>query len=676
MRSENLSAAEEASSLRDTLNEHNHRYYVLDTPSIPDGEYDRLFRQLSELENNHPELLTPESPTQRVGGEPLPYFDEVQHEVPLLSLGNAFDFEELAAFEKSIQKQLKDDSPVNFTCEPKLDGLAVSLLYENGKLVRAATRGDGSTGENITSNVRTIRSVPLTLMGANLPQRLEVRGEVVLPLPSFAKLNQDQEKKGEKPFANPRNAAAGSLRQLDPRITASRGLDMHCYSVGWMEGGLTLATQGAAIDYLQSLGLKVNAEITQLTGAQAVADYCRQIAEMRGSLDYEIDGVVVKVDALDLQKKLGQVTRAPRWAIAYKFPAEEALTQLLGVDFQVGRTGAITPVARLKPVVVGGVTVSNATLHNLDEIERLDVRINDFVVVCRAGDVIPKVQRVVLEQRPDQVEKIERLTHCPVCDAELVYPEGEVIVRCDAGLACQAQVKEAIKHFVSRKALDIDGMGAKLVEQLVDEGLIKNVAELYALNAEQLLKLERMGPKSAENAIAALEKSKNTSLQRFLFGLGIREVGEATALALAKSFGSLDAIQVADEDTLMAVDDIGPVVAKYIVHFFQQEENRNVIQSLLDAGLHWETVQPSNGESEPNDVAGLTFVITGTLSRFTRSEAKSLLQDLGAKVAGSVSKKTDFLVAGDEAGSKLTKAQSLGVEVINEVQLAERLGLA
>ena len=669
MSPENFTAAEEVASLRNILNEHSHRYYVLDTPSIPDGEYDRLFHRLLELENSFPELIVPESPTQRVGDKPLPHFDEVKHEVPMLSLGNAFDFDGLLEFEKSIQKQLGDDGTVSFICEPKLDGLAVSLLYENGALVRAATRGDGSTGENITSNIRTILSVPLSLMGDNIPYKLEVRGEVVLPLSSFSKLNMEQERKGEKMFANPRNAAAGSLRQLDPRITAGRQLDMYCYGIGWVEGGRTLTTQGGVLEYLKSLGLKVNPEIAQTSGADAVADYCRNMSERRNKLSYEIDGVVVKVDALALQEKLGQVTRAPRWAIAYKFPAEEAVTQLLGVDFQLGRTGAITPVARLKPVTVGGVTVSNATLHNLDEIERLDVHINDFVVICRAGDVIPKVQRVLLEQRPANLEKINRPKQCPVCKSDLEYIEGEVIVRCDAGLACLAQVKEAIKHFVSRRALDVDGMGAKLVEQLVDEGLVTNVAELYRLDIDQLVKLERMGPKSAQNAIDALEKSKNTSLQRFLFGLGIREVGEATALALAKNFGALEDIQAADEEKLMAVDDIGPVVAQHIHHFFQQEENNKVIQSLLDAGLHWEPSVSVGSAPVESKVAGLTFVLTGTLSRFTRSEAKALLQEQGAKVAGSVSKKTDYLVAGEDAGSKLSKAQSLGVEVISEEQL-------
>ena len=674
MSAELSAAAEEADSLRKTLNDHSYRYYVLDAPSIPDSEYDRFFRRLQEIEKNFPSLLVAESPTQRVGDKPLPHFEEVRHEVPMLSLGNAFDFEGLSEFEKSIQKQLGDENPVRFTCEPKLDGLAVSLLYENGKLVRAATRGDGNTGENITSNVRTIFSIPLLLMGDNIPQKLEVRGEVILPLKGFAQLNYEQEEKGAKVFANPRNAAAGSLRQLDPRIAAERPLDMYCYAIGWMEGEQMPLTHGEVLAYLKSLGLKVNPEAAQMKGADAVAEYCRNMAEKRTKLAYEIDGVVVKVDSLALQEKLGFVTRAPRWAIAYKFPAEEALTQLLGVDFQVGRTGAITPVARLKPVSVGGVTVSNATLHNLDEIKRLDVRINDFVVVCRAGDVIPKVQRVLLEQRPDNAEQIRHPKHCPVCKSELEYIEDEVIVRCDAGLACQAQLKEAIKHFVSRRALDIEGMGAKLVDQLVDEGLLNNVAELYQLEVDQLAKLERMGPKSAQNVKDALDKSKQTTLQRFLYGLGIREVGDATALSLARNFASLEKIQAADEETLMAVEDIGPIVAQHIHHFFQQEENLKVIQALLDAGLQWELVALEVQAAE-SQVAGKTFVITGTLSRFTRQEAKAKLQEQGAKVSGSVSKKTDYLVAGEEAGSKLSKAQALGVIVIDEQQLEDLLAL-
>ncbi|MBL4606370.1 MAG: NAD-dependent DNA ligase LigA [Pseudomonadales bacterium] len=674
MSAETTTAAKEAASLRNNINEHSYRYYVLDAPSIPDNDYDRLFRRLQELEKNFPEVLVLESPTQRVGEKPQPHFDEVKHEVPMLSLGNAFDSEELGDFEKGIQKQLSDTSPLAYTCEPKLDGLAVSLLYENGKLVRAATRGDGSTGENITSNVRTIRSIPLALMGENIPRKLEVRGEVILPLQGFSQLNSKQIGKGEKVFANPRNAAAGSLRQLDSRITATRPLDMYCYAIGWMEGESLPATHGEVLAYLKSLGLKVNPEAAQVTGAEAVAEYCRAMAEKRSTLAYEIDGVVVKVDSLALQAKLGFVTRAPRWAIAYKFPAEEAVTQILDVDFQVGRTGAITPVARLKPVSVGGVTVSNATLHNLDEIKRLDVRINDFVVICRAGDVIPEVQRVVMAQRPDNATQIPQPKHCPVCNSELEYTEGEVIVRCDAGLACQAQLKEAIKHFVSRRALDVEGLGAKLVDQLVDEGLVNNVAELYHLNVEQLSKLERMGPKSAQNVKDALDKSKQTSLQRFLYSLGIREVGDATALALARNFGSLEKIQAANEEVLMAVDDIGPIVAQHIHHFFQQEENINVIHSLLDAGLEWDPV-PVVAKSEGSQVAGKTFVITGTLALFTREQAKAKLQEQGAKVSGSVSKKTDYLVAGEEAGSKLSKAQSLGVEVIDEQQLQELLTL-
>lgn len=677
MKTDRELAAEEITLLCAELNQHCHRYYVLGDPLIQDSEYDQLYRRLVELELQFPRLVSPQSPTQRVGDKPLPFFEQVEHELPMLSLGNAFDDGELVAFEVGIQKQLDIETAIDFVCEPKLDGLAVGLLYEQGKLVRAATRGDGHTGENVTRNIRTIRSVPLRLQGENLPARLEVRAEVILPQSGFNELNRKQLEKGEKPFANPRNAAAGSLRQLDSKVTAARPLDIYFYSIAWLEGGDKPRSQYLALAQLKAWGLKVNPEIKQVKGAQAVAAYCRTMSEQRQQLGYEIDGVVVKVDSLALQQDLGFVTRAPRWAIAYKFPAEEVLTQLLGVDFQVGRTGAVTPVARLQPVSVGGVTVSNATLHNMDEIERMDVRVNDYVWIYRAGDVIPKIQRVALERRPENAQVIARPSHCPICQAEIETVEGEVVIRCDAGLSCAAQQREAVKHFVSRRALDVDGLGARLVEQLVDEHLVENIADIYALKLEALIKLERMGDKSARNLIAALEKSKATTLPRFLYGLGIPGVGESTALSLASSFGSLKKIQQADEDLLLAIDDIGPIVAHHVSHFFKQPENKTVIDALLSAGLHWPDLMVQNvaeGSAE-SALAGKTFVLTGTLTQFTRAQAKEYLQAVGAKVAGSVSKKTDYVVAGEAAGSKLVKAQELGVEVLSESQLLVLLEL-
>lgn len=662
---------QEAAQLRAALHEHNYRYYVLDDPLISDAEYDRLFRRLQQLETQYPHLICPDSPTQRVGAAPLASFKEVRHNTPMLSLANVFDFDELFEFERGIQKQMASDAPVVFICEPKLDGLAVSLVYEHGLLKQAATRGDGQTGEDITSNIRTIPSVPLRLRTEQAPVQLDVRGEVILPLKGFAALNRDQQQKGEKLFANPRNAAAGSLRQLDPRITAQRPLDMYCYALAGPAAADQFHHHQDVLSYLASLGFKVNPEIETVVGAAAVVDYCQRMAQRRGQLAYEIDGVVIKVDSLNWQEKLGFVTRAPRWAVAYKFPAEEVETQLLDVDFQVGRTGAITPVARLKPVNVGGVTVSNATLHNLDEIERLQLKINDYVVICRAGDVIPKVQRVVVEKRPAHAKAIVPPRQCPVCHSQLTPVEGESILRCDAGLACKAQLKESIRHFVSRRALDIEGMGNKLISQLVDTGLVTQVSDLYRLTEIQLSGLDRMGAKSARNILQSLEQSKQTTLQRFLYALGIREVGEATALALSQHFTKLQTLAAADVEALMAVPDIGPVVAQHIHHFFAQEKNRAVIASLQAQGLQWlELEQPEiNSPAQKSALAGLTFVLTGTLRNLSRDEAKALLLAKGAKVASAVSSKTDYVVAGEAAGSKFTKAEALGIRVIDEAQL-------
>lgn len=662
--------------LREQLREHNYLYYVLDEPSIPDVEYDRLFQQLKQLETAHPELISSDSPTQRVGAQPLAAFQQVQHRIPMLSLDNVFNEEELIAFDRRIRERLNVEGEIQYVCEPKLDGLAVSLLYENGVLVQAATRGDGQTGEDITMNIRTIESIPLRLRGDDYPQILEVRGEVFMPKAGFNRLNEKAIERGEKTFANPRNAAAGSLRQLDSSITRQRPLDMYCYSVGYVEGGDLADTHHGNLMRLKGWGMRVNPEIEVASGANELQSYHDRILAKRNALEYEIDGIVYKVNDLKLQRELGFVSRAPRWATAHKFPAQEELTTLLGVEFQVGRTGAITPVARLQPVFVGGVTVSNATLHNMDEVARMDVRIGDTVIVHRAGDVIPKVVKVVLERRPNDAEPVLMPSVCPVCGSDITKAEGEAVARCSGGLFCQAQVKEAIKHFASRKAMDVDGLGDKLVEQMVDQGLIAHVSDLYRLKAEQLAAMERMGDKSAHNLITALENSKSTTLPRFLFALGIREVGEATALNLANYFGNLAALKQADADTLQQVPDVGPIVANHIAAFFQQDHNLEIIDALLAAGVHWQEQQAVDRDSLP--LAGQTYVLTGTLTQMTRDEAKQYLLDLGAKVSGSVSKKSDAVVAGEKAGSKLSKAESLGVPVLDEtafIQLLQEHGI-
>lgn len=663
--------AQQIEQLREQLREHNHLYYVLDEPSIPDAEYDRLFHQLKKLESEHPNLITPDSPTQRVGAKPLDAFRQVQHRIPMLSLDNVFNEEELIAFDQRIRDRLNQEEDIEYVCEPKLDGLAVSLLYENGVLVQAATRGDGQTGEDITQNIRTIESIPLRLRGSDYPPILEVRGEVFMPKAGFKRLNEKAAERGEKVFANPRNAAAGSLRQLDSSITRQRPLDMYCYGVGYVEGEPLSSTHYGNLMRLKQWGMRVNPEIEVVTGAKALQAYHDRILTRRVQLDYEIDGIVYKVNDLKLQRELGFVSRAPRWATAHKFPAQEELTTLLDVEFQVGRTGAITPVARLEPVFVGGVTVSNATLHNMDEVARMDVRIGDTVIVHRAGDVIPKVVKVVLERRPATAEPVLMPSQCPVCGSDITKPEGEAVARCSGGLFCQAQVKEAIKHFASRKAMDVDGLGDKLVEQLVDQGLIAHVSDLYCLQAEPVAAMDRMGEKSAQNLIAALENSKATTLPRFLFALGIREVGEATALNLANYFGNLDALKQADADALQQVPDVGPIVANHIAAFFQQPHNLEIIEALLAAGVHWQEQAAVDRDALP--LAGKTYVLTGTLTQMTRDEAKQYLQNLGAKVSGSVSKKSDAVIAGEKAGSKLGKAESLGVPVLDEDAFIEFL---
>ncbi len=663
-----MTPARRAAQLRDQIRYHNYRYYVLDDPEIPDAEYDRLLRELQALEAEHPELISPDSPTQRVGAKPLAAFGEVRHEVPMLSLDNAFDDQELADFDRRVRERLGIES-VSYTAEPKLDGLAVSLLYERGVLQRGATRGDGSRGEDITQNVRTIKSVPLRLLGKGYPRRLEVRGEIIITHAGFKALNAAQEAQGEKLFANPRNAAAGSLRQLDPRITARRPLEMYCYGVGLVDGGDLPGRHSERLECLRDWGLRVYSGIKRVSGLKGCTAYYKRMAEKRDSLPFEIDGVVFKVDSIEEQERLGFVSRAPRWAIARKFPAQEELTRLLGIDVQVGRTGAITPVARLEPVFVGGVTVTNATLHNEDEVRRKDVRIGDTVIVRRAGDVIPEVVSVVRERRPKNVRAFVMPVKCPVCGSDIERVEGEAVARCTGGLYCEAQRRESIKHFASRRAMDIEGLGDKLVEQLIEKRLIEDVAGLYSLDVETLAGLERMGEKSARNLLDALEKSKSTTLDRFLYALGIREVGDATARALAQAFGTLDALMQADEEQLEAVRDIGPVVARHIEHFFQQPHNREVIDRLLAAGIHWPAVKVATHRP----LEGHTYVLTGALAGMTRDEAKQRLEALGARVSGSVSKKTTAVISGEKAGSKLAKAEALGVTVLNEEGLQRLL---
>ncbi|OUL59813.1 NAD-dependent DNA ligase LigA [Pseudoalteromonas ulvae] len=666
---------EAITALKTQLEEHNYQYYVLDNPSIPDAEYDRLMRELIALETTHPDLLTADSPSQKVGGEALSHFSQVTHLVPMLSLDNAFDEVEFRSFNKRLQDRLKDTSTLTFCCEPKLDGLAVSILYENGVLVRAATRGDGQTGENITENVKTIRNVPLKLRGDTVPARLEVRGEVFMDSAGFNKMNENALKNDSKVFANPRNAAAGSLRQLDSKVTANRPLMFYAYGMGIIEGGVVPDDHYAQLQALGDWGLPMSPETKLVTGVDEALAYYQDIMTRRSTLKYEIDGVVIKVNEKALQQTLGFVARAPRWAIAYKFPAQEEITQLLDVEFQVGRTGAITPVARLEPVFVGGVTVSNATLHNQDEIERLGVKIGDTVIIRRAGDVIPQITQVVLERRTDEAKDIEFPTQCPICQSNVERTVGEAVARCSGGLVCGAQRKEAIKHFASRKAFDIDGMGDKIVEQLVDRELIHTPADLFLLKQGHLESLERMGPKSAQKLIAALETAKQTSLNRFLYSLGIREVGEATAMNLANHYLTLEKVMAASVESLQDVSDVGEIVAKHVNFFFKEAHNREVVDALLAAGVSWPDIVVKTQDEQP--LAGKTYVLTGTLSQMGRSDAKNRLQALGAKVSGSISAKTDALVAGDKAGSKLTKAQDLGVPVLLEddlVALLEQLG--
>ncbi|MDG6336476.1 NAD-dependent DNA ligase LigA [Glaesserella parasuis] len=655
--------------LREKLREYEYHYHVLDNPLVPDAEYDRLMNELKNLEWQHPELITSDSPTQRVGAKPLDGFAQITHETPMLSLDNAFSDDDLTGFLRRIEDRIAINSnQIEFCCEPKLDGLAVSILYVDGVLTQAATRGDGTTGEDITANIRTIRNIPLKLKSSNPPHRLEVRGEVFMPQQGFEQLNERALAKGEKTFANPRNAAAGSLRQLDPKITRQRPLMLNAYNIGVYESDDELpTTHFDRLQWLKTLGIPVNAEITLATGSQALTAFYQKIQAKRSSLGYDIDGTVLKVNKIVLQEQLGFISKAPRWAIAYKFPAQEEMTILNDVEFQVGRTGAITPVAKLEPVFVAGVTVSNATLHNGDEIERLGIAIGDTVIIRRAGDVIPQIVGVVAERRLDNAKKIAFPTACPVCNSAVVRVEGEAVARCTGGLFCGAQRKEALKHFVSRKAMDIDGVGEKLIEQLMERELIRTPADLFKLDHTTLMRLERMGEKSANNALQSIEKAKNTTLARFLFALGIRDVGESTAQNLANHFGTLDAIRQADLDTLKQVQDVGEVVANRLFQFWQEPHNIEVVEDLIAQGVKWQDVVPQ--EIADNPLKDKTVVLTGTLTQLTRDQAKALLQQLGCKVSGSVSSKTDYLIAGEKAGSKLAKAQELGVKILSEDEL-------
>lgn len=675
-------AAERAAWLRRELEAHNHRYYVLDDPVITDAEYDKLFHELVALETEHPALLTADSPTQRVGSKPVSELAEVSHRVPMLSLGNAFTDEDAGNFDRRCREGLEGlaQDAIEYACEPKFDGLAITLTYERGVLVQGATRGDGAVGEDVTANIRTIRSIPLNLHhdlkpGTVIPPLLEVRGEVLMMKRAFAELNERQAAKGEKLFVNPRNAAAGALRQLDARITATRPLSFFAYGIGAVDGWTLPATHGELMDALHQWRFPVSGERAVVRGVEGLLDYYRRIGARRPELPFEIDGVVYKVNRFDWQERLGFVSRAPRFAVAHKFPAEEATTVLEGIDVQVGRTGAITPVARLKPVFVGGTTVSNATLHNEDEIRRKDLKIGDTVVVRRAGDVIPEVAAVIYAKRPADAREFIMPTQCPECGSAIARLEGEAVARCTGGLICPAQRKQALLHFAQRRAVDIEGLGDKLVEQVVDAGLVHTPADIYRLGLTALAGLERMAEKSAANLLTAINKSKQTTLARFLFGLGIRHVGETTAKDIARHFGNIDAIMNADIDALLQVKDVGPVVAESLWRFFQEPHNREVVEQLRACGVTW-----PEGEAAPvvtsGPFAGKTVVLTGTLTAMSRDDAKARIEALGGKVSGSVSKKTHIVVAGAEAGSKLDKAQELGVTVWNEDQFLAALNEA
>src|SRR5579863_4730730 len=656
--------------LKETLERYNYRYHALDDPEVPDAEYDRLMLELRALEAAHPQLLTPDSPTQRVGAAPVAAFGTVKHRLAMLSLDNAFSEEEVRDFDRRIHERLGRADPISYSAEPKLDGLAVSARYEDGNYVQGATRGDGETGEDITQNLRTIKALPLKLRADPPPRVLEVRGEVFMPLAGFKRFNAEAIERGEKSFVNPRNAAAGSLRQLDPKMTAARPLDLFIYGLGIVEGAAMPALHSAALQALRQWGFKICPQSRVVLGADGCLDYYREIGQLRAQLPYQIDGVVYKVDDLELQRQMGFVSRAPRWAVAHKFPAEEALTTVRCIEFQVGRTGALTPVARLEPVFVGGVTVSNATLHNMDELTRKDVRVGDTVVIRRAGDVIPEVVRVLPERRIGSAALVELPRVCPVCGSPVVREAEQAIARCTGGRICAAQRKEEIKHFASRRALDIQGLGDKLVEQLVDRDWVRTPADLFDLEPARLEALERMGEKSAQKLRSAIQAAKQTSLPRFLYALGIRDVGEATALGLAQHFGDIAALRRAGAQEIQRVPDVGPVVAKNVAAYFRDRDNAAIVDRLLDSGITWPAPAPVEAHTA---LSGKTFVLTGTLEALTREAAEEAIVELGGKVSGSVSKKTHYVVAGAEAGSKLKKAQDLGVTVLDEAAFLRML---
>ena len=658
------SVRERVTELRAELIEHNYRYHVLDAPTIPDAAYDELFRELQDLESRHPELITSESPTQRVGAAPVSAFAEVRHGIPMLSIDNAFSDEDITAFDRRVRERLNLTGEVEYSAEPKLDGAAINLRFESGELVSAATRGDGVVGEDVTHNVRTIRSVPLRLRGRNHPDSIEVRGEILMPRAAFVRLNEAAASRGEKVFVNPRNAAAGSLRQLDPRLTATRPLILIAHGIGASEGGSLPGSHSEILALLRDWGLPTAEDVAVVQGVDGCLAYYRKMQGKRASLPYDTDGVVYKVNRLALQARLGTIARAPRWAVAHKFPAEEQMTRVEAVDFQVGRTGALTPVARLVPVFVGGVTVSNATLHNLNELHRKDVRPGDSVIVRRAGDVIPEVVSVILEKRPEGAAPVVAPASCPVCGSQVLQAEGEAVLRCTAGLVCPAQRKESLRHFASRRALNIDGLGTQLIDQLVDRGLLHRPGDLYRLTAATLLEMERMGERSAQKLVAAIAKSKATTLERFLYALGIPEVGEATSKSLARHFVKLDRLMEATEADLVEVNDVGPIMARQITTFFAEPHNREAIEDLRNQGVHWDESTVETPTSLP--LKGKTFVLTGTLSTMTRDEAAQRIEACGGKVTSSVTGKTDYLVVGENPGSKLAKAEKFGVEVLDE----------
>ena len=666
------SVQQRVARLRAEIDRHNYRYYVLDDPEIPDSDYDRLMQELRALENDHPSLVVPESPTQRIGGAPVDAFAQVRHRTPMLSLDNAFARDEVVAFDRRVRERLETERDIRYACEPKLDGLAVSLTYRNGSLEVGATRGDGAVGEDVTHNIRTIQSVPLRLAGKAVPDFLEVRGEVFLSIAGFKEMNKRAAEKGEKVFVNPRNAAAGSLRQLDPRLAASRPLEVFFYGAGVVEGARLPGKHSEVLATLRDWGLRTSPESRVVEGVDGLLAYYDDIGRRRSELRYQIDGVVYKVDSLAEQRELGFVARAPRWAIAHKFPAEEAMTRVRDIEWQVGRTGALTPVARLDPVFVGGATVSNATLHNIDELHRKDVRVGDTIVLRRAGDVIPEVVRVIVEKRPARTVAPRLPEHCPVCGSDVEREEGEAIARCTGALVCPAQLKESLRHFASRRAMDIEGLGSKLVDQLVEQGLVKDAAGLFRLGAQRLAELDRMGEKSAANLAEALEKSKTTTLARFLFALGIRDVGESTADSLARHFRVLDKLREASVEEIEEVPDIGPVTAAHVHTFLNEARNAKVIDNLIKLGVHWPEIKaPKSGSRE---LEGKTFVLTGKLASMSRDDAGDLVRAMGGTVSGSVSKKTDYVVVGEDAGSKLKKATELGIKTLDESEFLKIVG--